>query len=644
MMKKLDYRSDLQGLRAIAILLIIVAHSSFDLFQGGFIGVDIFFILSGYLITGLIQKEIDQTNKFYFIGFFARRLKRLLPALTFMLLIVFFIAYFTFSEFELYSQLASTKYAITWTSNLFFAFREIDYFNELTTNDLFLHTWSLGVEEQFYLFWPIVIILIFKLEKILKLSYNFSLIVILIISLTLSIYWTKIEPMSAFYLMPSRIWQFTIGALIYYYFGSKNKLIHLKETHAKALQYIGFISIAGCAVFFTNHMTYPGYWAIIPSVGAAFIIIAGLHIKNNVISSTPFVWLGNHSYSLYLWHWPIFKLGFVFGYSGQIIPVILMVTLSLGISIFSLVVIEKPFWKGKMSHAKPSLILTTSILTMLIVIFFIIPTLKQSNLTYTQIPGYNKWKADIPIIYDLKCDDWFTKSEIKKCEFGNKQASNTIVLFGDSILAQWFSILPKTFKNPQWKIIVMIKSACPLVDIDYFYPRIGKIYQVCMDWRNSVLDELDKIKPDIVFMGNAATYEFSERQWKEGSIQIVDRVQKAAKHVYIIPGTPNLSFDGPICLARNSPTNDFKYPSSCVEKNRDKLIQPIVKLLENITKQYSNVDFLNLNDQVCPKGLCSAINSENIVVFRDKEHLTNSFVEYYIKDVQSRLEINGLVY
>ena len=211
------YRKDLQGLRAVSILLIVLAHSSLGIFEGGFVGVDVFFVLSGFLITGILQKELYQTNGISFINFYGRRLKRLLPALLFMILIVFLSSLFLLSDIELNAQLESTNFALTWISNIYFSYRDIDYFNELLTQDMFLHTWSLGVEEQFYIIWPIIMIIIFKINLKTKINYVYILVIILILSFITSILWMFIDPVSSFYMMPSRIWQFTLGALVYFY-------------------------------------------------------------------------------------------------------------------------------------------------------------------------------------------------------------------------------------------------------------------------------------------------------------------------------------------------------------------------------------------------------------------------------------------
>lgn len=154
----LTYRPDLQGLRAIAVILVILKHAEVGFFSGGFVGVDVFFVLSGYLISGLLIKELESTGTIRYFDFISRRLKRLLPALALMVSFCVLISPILVSGNEIDQQFRSSFFAISWTSNLFFAFSKLDYFSELQTKDFFLHTWSLGVEEQFYIIWPLCLL------------------------------------------------------------------------------------------------------------------------------------------------------------------------------------------------------------------------------------------------------------------------------------------------------------------------------------------------------------------------------------------------------------------------------------------------------------------------------------------------------
>ncbi len=627
-----SYRTDLQGLRAIAILLIVLAHSSLGIFHGGFIGVDVFFVLSGFLITGLLYKELELTEKISLINFYARRLKRLLPALLFMVLVVFFLAYFLLSNLEFTKQLSSFNYVLGWMSNIYFAFREIDYFDDLSKQDLFLHTWSLGVEEQFYIIWPFVMVLIYKLKNTVWAGINLSLFLIFVISFLVSVIWTNSDSISAFYMMPSRIWQFTLGALIFFYIKSPNiKLKVLTSNQHYVMQGIGITLVISSGLFLSPRLSYPGFWALIPSTGAALIILAGAYINqsNNILSHKIFVWLGDHSYSYYLWHWPILLLGFSFGYKGQVFTTVFLLILALAMARISMLFIENPFWKGRFSTAKSSTVILTSILIVLSIIVLFIPPfvydkyeVKNSNRI-----NYSAWKFDRSDIYKLNCDDWHYSSTVNKCEFGNASSSKTLVFIGDSILAQWFSILPKIYTSPDWNIIVMTKSACPMIDKDYFYESIGRIYKECSIWRNSALEEIDEIKPDIAIIGNSANYEFSPKEWEQGSRAIIDRVSQAAKNVYVIPGTPSLTFDGPGCLSRNSREDGLDKLHGCYSKVKDPKVASQINMLEDVTSKIANVFLLNLNDLACPNGICSAITDDGVIVFRDANHLTNTFVE-----------------
>lgn len=652
---KLIFRQDLQGLRGIAILLVILDHTELDFVRGGFVGVDVFFVLSGYFISGLLLSEIEQNSHIAFMRFYARRLKRLLPALIAMLVVSFGIAIYFLSGTEARTQLASLPFALTWTSNLYFAFKAVDYFDELANRDLFLHTWSLGVEEQFYLIWPVFLSFLFWSSKAQRKASQgiFSLILLglfiaFFASLAVSLYWTNNQPHAAFYLMPSRIWQLSLGAIIYYILSKdlaqNNRLSQLFNGSYSLLTSItGSILIIGSAITLHPSIGYPGLWALVPSLGATLIIIAGHSLperNNDPLSHTVLVWLGNRSYSLYLWHWPFFILGFSAGFQGEIIPTIGMILLSLLAAILSYRLIELPFWKGRWSHTTPTHIIFTSFLTVGTIVPAMLYGVNHFPFTDTATDLSNQWRMDLPKIYRLQCDTWYADSKVGECVFGKETATKTVVLLGDSIGAQWFSALQEIYPEPIWRIVVLTKSACALVDEDFYYDKIGKIYQVCTDWRNAVLNKLDNMSPDVLIMGNAATYNFSEEQWIEGSSRVLERVSETVETIFLIPGTPSLGFDGPGCLSRHSfPTKRISR-EDCLSKDRIRRIESTVRLLSFAADHFPNVHILNLNDLVCAEGNCNAVNENGLVVFRDSQHLTDSFVRELAPLIRKR--INGL--
>jgi len=646
----LRYRLDLQGLRAIAILLVILSHAGVSAFSGGFVGVDVFFVLSGYLITSLLVIELEKSSKINFLLFYARRFKRLLPALAFMLVSIYALGFLFLSVSEVHAQLASSPYAASWLSNIYFAFKEVDYFNELSARDLFLHTWSLGVEEQFYIIWPGILLLLFKVSRnknaLKGSSYRTflkGLILLMVGSFLLSIFWSASKHQFAFYLMPARVWQFSLGALVFIGTQSLINRAFYYSVHAKSIMYlmlfIGLSLIIGSASLFTPKISYPGFWAILPTVGAGLVLLSGSILPKdtyNPLQHPLLVWIGDRSYSLYLWHWPIFMFGLSIGWKSEI-QVISLFLLTLLMAVGSHQFIERPLWKGKWSSIAPKKVVLLSLLVTVCLVFgagFINRSLVDNHVV--KDISY-QWRMDTPQIYKMPCDTWYSSAKVVSCVFGKKEAKKTVVLLGDSIGAQWFSLVPAIFKTPQWRTIVFTKSSCPLVDEDYFYPRIGKVFKICNQWRKGVLEKLDEIKPDVIIMGNAASYNYTNEQWLEGSSRVLNRLSQSAKQVLVIPGTPSLGFDGPSCISRNFSGGTISH-KACVSTGSLEKTTKITAILSAATKRYSNTHILPLNDLVCPRQKCMAVSTQGVVVFRDSQHLTDSFVRSQTTNVAKRIE------
>jgi len=647
------FRPDLQGLRAIAILLVVLQHAGVPLVPGGFIGVDVFFVLSGYLITGLLLREMERTGRISLLRFYARRLKRLLPALAVMLCSTFGAASWLLSEAEAHAQLASGPFAATWTSNLYFALRSVGYFEELPTRDLFLHTWSLGVEEQFYLVWPMLLLLLSELGARTQAACSPAsgwllpgLSAALLISFLASVYWTLSSPQLGFYLMPSRIWQFSLGALTYLGLSSplaqSSRLTPLAYYSAAGLAIlVGLALIVGAAIGLHPNIPWPGYWALIPSLGAALIIAAGHgrpEGRRGPLAHPALVWLGDRSYSLYVWHWPALALGFSLGMQGQPLASLGLTLLSLLAAILSYRFVELPFWKGRFRDASPRRVLLVSLLVMLTCIYAMLQTVDHPTEPRTTADPSTAWRTDVPMIYRMPCDAWYQHDRVEPCVFGTKSSARTVVLLGDSIGAQWFSMVPGIFTEPDWRTIVLTKSSCPMVDEDYFYERIGQVFHLCTSWRNSVLDLLEELHPDIVILGSSSTYGFDESAWVEGSARILARLSKAAGRVFVIPGTPSLGFDGPGCVTRHLAEDGTINRTVCVGKNREQQVNLVKDSLRRAAGRFGNVQILDLNDLVCTDGNCSAVSDDGVVVFRDGQHLTDSFVRSRIPMIRKRLE------
>ena len=335
----ISFRRDIQGLRAVAVALVVLAHAGAAGFAGGFVGVDVFFVLSGYLITGLLVGERLATGHIRYFEFLARRLRRLLPAMLIMLLTVLVVASVFLTAFEMRMQARSFPFAAAWISNFFFAFAQRDYFQALRDDDLFLHTWSLGVEEQFYLLWPWLVLALTgtriaadSLSDTGKFMLK-AMGVIGAVSLIACVLMSSMNSTLAFYMMPARIWQFALGGMVFVGLHlAVDEHTERAERWALPAGLTGLLLVIASAALLGDDISYPGWYALAPSLGAALLIAAGTVARGNAVSTLlgrrPLVWVGDRSYSIYLWHWPILVLANALGLTRSVTGVVLAIAVS----------------------------------------------------------------------------------------------------------------------------------------------------------------------------------------------------------------------------------------------------------------------------------------------------------------------------
>ncbi len=661
---KLSFRPDIQGLRAVAVALVILAHAGVAGFAGGYVGVDVFFVLSGYLITGLLLEERVATGTIRYGEFLARRLRRLLPAMLAMLLVVLIVSTIVLTPFEMRQQSRSFPYAAAWISNFFFSFAERDYFLALQDHDLFLHTWSLGVEEQFYLIWPWLVLLFvgFKARVADRLSQGKVILVgfamVFVASLVLSIYLSANLPLLAFYMMPSRFWQFALGSGVYVgmhmafdwravSMGRKGKI------GAWIAGLTGVMLVICSAVLLSPDISYPGWYALAPSFGAALLIAAG-RISDRaaagpILSSGLFVWIGDRSYSLYLWHWPILILGTATGISGLVAGKLVLVALTVALAMLSYRYIELPFWKGRFRTAIPKHVVVYAVTTIIVSVTAYNALERQvfgSSVESLVADGYDPRMDADPRVYlsGLHCDTGHFATQVVPCALGNPTGERLAVLLGDSIGAQWSPAVSEIFPSPEWQILVLTKSACAIVDKTWHYNKAGGDYTVCTEWRNMVLDYIDMIAPDVLIIGSSATYNFTATDWVDGTTRVLQRVAPSVGHVVLIAGTPHLSFDGPSCL--EDPWRfSFRLINGdreCEEAMTETRSDVVANYLRQSARGFANVGVVELGGLVCPDGRCAAQTTDGVVIFRDEKHITASFARSLVPLFKNRLEVLGV--
>lgn len=639
----LGYRSDVEGLRAVAILLVVAAHARVPWLAGGFIGVDVFFVLSGYLITGLLIQEINATGDLRFTAFYARRLRRLMPALLLMLACVCSFGWLLIPASDQLRQATAAGSAAVWLSNLYFAFSNMGYFSPGSESNLFLHTWSLGVEEQFYVMWPLLMVMVAGAWKGTKRPVQLGRLkiampLVFALSLLLSVWWTYRSPHLAFYMMPSRTWQFALGALVFIYFGAPNAHKGDARTHGiynavltRLGSWMGLAMIVVAASVLDGKTPYPGLWALMPAFGAAVIIAAGISTPRvgagRLLSLQPMQTIGRVSYAWYLWHWPVLLLGATVADMDSALNRIGLVALSLLLAALSYRFVEAPIRRMRRLVAKPRMAIFVGLAMMILAN---VGAVRWHNAArnYLRQPDYVRYvqaRGDAPVIYGMGCDDWYHSSEVRICAFGSDKAAHTAVAFGDSVALQWFPALAKVFDKPGWRLLVVTKSSCPMVDEPIFYARIGRIYSECATWRKRALKQLTVIKPDIVILGSTYTYNYSRDQWITGAQKILNEVSASAKRVYILRSTPTLPFDGPICLApRSHLYRTLMEKNRCTAPAHNQRFDDVYAWLQFAADHFDNVRIVDMTDAICPDGLCQA-ERNGMVVFRDSQHLTATF-------------------
>ncbi len=537
------------------------------------------------------------------------------------------------------TQAAAAAASILWISNFYFTFREISYFGDSGIENLYLHTWSLGVEEQFYLIWPLIILLISSSCFLCSIKSNLKLlfgVASLVVVSYLACLWLSYKyPISAYYLMPPRIWQFGVGALGF--FINQNYNLDIRKPLVPLLGWIGITLILISAIFITEKTIYPGTAALMPTFGTLLLLVVrAIEIQGNgittyttgcLLSTKPFVYIGKISYSWYLWHWPALAIGHIVFNNSNLSSNLLSVLCSICIAHLSFRFIERPTRNLSLrTKNRRNWIIAISIFTMILVnsqfVSWQNKVILENAMTNVDPIYYSKF--DTPAIYSLGCDDWYHSADLKPCIFGNTDADKTILIAGDSIGLQWFPAIAEIYSEESWKIIAITKSSCPLVNTPFFYSRIKREFRECTEWRQELVQYINETKPSVLVLGSSSRYEFSDQQWLQGTNQFFSQISSSSEHIYVLRPTPALEVDINACheeLRTNNPDSI----SHCVQPYEN-INSTAWEVILDITSNYGNVHTVDMNSFVCPSQTCS-LYSNNLIAYRDRSHLTSTYVK-----------------
>lgn len=588
---------EIQGLRALAATLVLIFHAKFV--SGGFIGVDIFYVISGFLITGLLLKELSATGKISLKAFYLRRSKRLFPA---SFLVLFITALFAWLVLPPISRGSIGRDLIATTlyiSNYLFAWWQNDYQNLNATPSPFIHYWSLAVEEQFYIFWPLFIIALAKLKSARKFLIGFSLVTIT--TFALGVWLTVVAPIWAFYSLPTRAWELSVGALI--------ALLPKLRRPSRSLAILGALSLMAAAFRFNEGTPFPGAYALLPVLGTAALLSSIgswpqplKWLATNRIS----IWLGKISYPLYLWHWPVLVLPIaLFARDLYLWERILALVITVVMADLTTKFVEEPL---RLKTISPRRIILSTIMAMAFSTLIGVG-IAQSTTSSILVNGKQVTLASIesrPTPYDDGCHLNYHESISPLCEFGKIESNKTVVLYGDSHAVQWFPALAKLATEKGFKLITLTKSACPSIDVVRESVGAFKMSN-CATWRKHAIERIATAKPDLIILASFEHFAPEgdprnvEKWWVAGSQRTYQNLQSLTPKIVYLLDTPLPTRNIPDCLASTS-------ADKCLADSNLGL------------PQLANFAIIDPTKWLC-QAKCSAIVRGN-VAYRDASHIS----------------------
>lgn len=627
----LNYRKDIDGLRAIAVLLVVLFHLGLPI-SGGFIGVDIFFVISGFLIASLIQKQI-LANKFSFKGFYLHRMRRILPALLFVILGTFILAWFTllFRDFTFFTN--SIVYALAGFSNIHFYSKGQDYFAISSDQVTLLHTWSLGVEEQFYFLAPIFLILLFKYFYNTK-FFNLILLAFIFIGLVVSHFYALNNASAAYYLLPSRFFELLMGVFLALNFAkipvSNNKIIN------NILAVIALLLIFAPAFMLTKQDIFPSYNAFIVCLGTCLVIYLG-KLQNptfltKIISLKPFVFIGLISYSLYLWHWPIISILDVINIDLTIAYKILLLVLFIILASITWKFIEQPFrHKYKMSFKWTFILL---LITPIIVFQTVKIVAKKTNAFSVfrfedNIPNIVK---NLPVKASKQAKychvDYINDFYIEdKCVIGDLTAQVDTLIFGDSHANDKAPFIEQALKNAGLKSKILTMSST--MYLKGYNPNLLGLngesitQEDALEYMQIINKEIESGKyKNIIFTGYFATglRKYGKNKLQQMFFDTIEQIHNKNANVYILEDAPFIGGYSEYCDIYNKLLNLNK---QCHISTNNEHIMPkaIEDIFNNIKIKYPNVKIIDLKDTWCKDDKCNLLLNDTLL-YEDSNHLS----------------------
>ncbi|WP_158645610.1 acyltransferase family protein [Stackebrandtia albiflava] len=664
----MPFRPDIEGIRAIAVLLVVLAHAGVPFLQGGYVGVDVFFVISGFLITSLLFSELERTGTISIRRFYARRAVRLLPAATLVILATLFAAWLWLPVTRFKSIVFDAVSSAFYVINYRLAVNGTDYLASEEAPSPFQHFWSLAVEEQFYLVWPILLILTAviwrKRPATVRRPIFLVLLLLAVVSFSLSVTQTASAAPWAYFGIHTRAWELALGAFVAL---SATQAAKLPKALASAISWLGLAAVVTAAVRFDAATEFPGYLALLPTAGAALLIFGGCAKQGDVqglLSTQPMQLIGKLSYGWYLWHWPLLIIGpAAFGIEPSITAGLGLAGAGLLLAAISYELVENPLRgapslrrrpfrgiglgvamsgmvalasvlavtvlpqaTGTGNAADPGLELTEGGFTQEQLTELLIEAAETTTVPANLKPSLEDAKDDQPVTYPDGCHLGFDETTAESdCLYGDPNGENTMVLMGDSHAAQWFPALEAIAREAGWRLFNATKSACPVADVATYNSTFDRPYTECIDWRNATFEWITQTRPQLAVIstsdGNSADGQGNlDQLWLDGISSTVDRLQEGDTRVAYLADTPSFAHDVPECIADN-----LSNVTPCVQATTEGYREPNRRQMVIDMLSQTEVKVIDPGAWICGPETCPVIVG-NLMVFKDKHHLSTPYV------------------
>lgn len=644
------YRPDIDGLRAVAVLAVVGYHYGPSYVPGGFVGVDVFFAISGYLITGLLATAFEtQTLGYSLLDFYRRRLRRIFPAVSLVLGFCLVVGWLFLFPLE-YRSLGKHVAASAGFIQNFTLWLEAGYFDTGAIQKPLLHFWSLAVEEQFYIFWPLALWIIMRRRW--PVMASILAIAALSFAWNLWLVWNG-HSSAAFYLPITRAWELMVGAWLAI---AHHHALPWLSKWASAQSWLGAILIALGIVLIRPEYGFPGFWALFPVVGTALLINAGptTFLNGRLLSLRPAVWIGLISYPLYLWHWVLLSLTFtIFGltgdFTGHVVKVIL-IALSFVLAWLTYRGLEKPLRRRK-GRVATSLAIFVALLGLLGLGVYFTNGMQLRPLTVVQLENASRFKSASRSPLSDQCMDLNEGSSFPgpwSCVLGNEQAKTWIAVMGDSHAGSMIPALNKYGHKANIKIVFAAQSGCLLL-LDVFMGRDSG--HACYKLARKMADKAKSNSPAAIVFIQRWTYYSQTGDTRPDEVQDIHVVSQedtsnpavgmaALRHGLITTLSYYQSLNVPVVLLEDNPQQDKTISGlraqlrfmehmtpgdwnetaiSLAQHHRDQ--RDVNRLLEDFAAKSPMTSTLNINSALCGYEICPWVMNGKFLYYND-DHLS----------------------